>query len=1785
MKVKITLLFCLSLYVFEPVKAQTTQDTIEHPHWIQMMQDHKVNLKQTKRAFELYWSNKPIQKGSGWKAFKRWEWMAEKVVDANGDFPDAYIQSKAQQDLIERDFNHFDSLYNHQGIGSAPCKTYGNWKRFGPNALPINNTGQMNGMGRVNAVAIHPTDSNTIYAGAAAGGIWKSIDGGNSWTVNSDSLPTLGVSAIAITKQNPNIMYFGSGDRDAGDAAGYGVFKSTNAGTTWFIQNTGMGNRKVGRLIIDPNNPNVLIAACEGGIYRTVNAGANWTLVLSGSFFKDIVFKPNNSKVVYASNNGLIYRSMDNGITWTNLSNGLPTTGVSRASIDVNVNNPNLVYVWIANGSVHKGFYLSRDTGNFFRTQSTTPNLHDYSTNGSGNSGQAWYDMDMVTDPKNQAIVYCGGVNVFRSDDTGKTWTIAGYWVNKIHADQHELIADPLSKKIYAGNDGGLYSSRNNGVSWQVIGNNLAIAQIYKMASSRTRRDILINGYQDNGTANYNKNWYTTYGGDGMDCEIDQTDDRYSYGELYYGSIYRIFNVNAQATIANNGYTAAGSDTINESGSWVTPFTLKEGSGNTMFIGYTNIWRSNNIKTSPVLWKRISFNLGGVNNSNFNELESNIANPDILYAARYNGTLFRTDNVNATSPTWTTLTKPITGLVNAIETDPKSQNIVYIGIGNKVYKSTNKGANWTQVLSNLAYNVSAILLDTSSAKKGLYVGTSGGGVWYTDSTIGVWKYFSKGLPNTVNITDLDIYYEPNKKCNCSVIYASTYNQGNFSGSLYSDGTQKPYAFIDAFDSIACVNSVFTIKQKSCNNPTVFNWSFSTKDVIYLNNTDSSSETPSVKFNKAGTYSYQLIVENCNGADTVLGKITATDTVIRTCIPSTTNNFGGLGIYNVTMSNINRSSGDRVSEGAYVDVSCSQTIKVKRGKFYTLQVTTGQWNKEQVKAFIDFNSNGTMTDAGELVYQPAAAMINHLDSIWIPQNLVPGKTYRMRIRSDFNSLGVNPCSTLNYGQTEDYTLYIEPDFKPMFTSSKRQICPNDQVLISDSSAYSGFNYVWNFGANAQPSSASGKGPHLVKFKQAGYPNIQLSIDKKVSEMDSALKVDLPPNISIQILQSDSNRCNGQFLKLKVFDTNAVSANYQWYFKGVAIKDSILNQLRYAKISLKDSGVYAVIAQAFCSDTAYKTIKVHPNPIVQFTINDSTQCKRSNLFVSNNLSTISKGTLKYNWSFSDNYKDTAKNTQHGFNTQGNYWVKLRVVSDKNCMDSMRMNLQVYEQAKADFSIASAQAQCFKGNRFNLVNQSSLSSGSLYYLWQFGNNTNGSSTATTSNINGLKYLKYDSVYAIKLIANTTNNCSDSISKIIQLRPQLQWQIRANDSIQCYKHNQFAFNNTSKIAQGTYNLNWDFGDLTYSSLKAPIKQYNATGPFLVKVYSNSNYNCKDSFLYPLKVIASPNANFTIDDSIQCINQHSFALTDVSSYAGTYLRKWFHPILDPNQGSIITVKYTDTGKQAIQLVVLADNTCTDTIVKTVYVAPLPAFTVWFKDSLCLFDSLHLMALPMSNSYQWQVNQTNIGNFNQVVYMGNQIGWQSLKLQARSIYGCIDTLSVKQAFNVLALPVVKWKDSIGFNEPNLVLKFSDISPGNIINRWWYFSNGQSGNALEETINPFSTDSLTVKLRVEDQNHCFNQLIEYYQYPLQIWAPNIFTPNNDGLNDVFKVYGLHHFKTFHMSIYDRWGALIYETTDSRQGWNGEYKQEAVPTGSYVYMIQYTNADQSKGELKGSVSLRR
>lgn len=861
----ILILFIISLKAQNNRNTSAHNDTTSYPYWIHMMQDREIPVEAVQQAFNQYWEGRKITKGDGWKPFKRWEWYSSHRVNPDGSRP------APREVLLE--YRAFMSQYSTSGNNKS---SNGNWTELGPVAMPTNATGQPNGLGRVNGVGFHPSNSNILYIAAPSGGVWKTTDGGIFWTPLTDTIPTLGASDVVIDPSNPNTVYFGSGDRDAADAPGMGVLKSTDAGATWSFANTGMGNETVGDLLIHPTNSNILIAATSSGLYRTTNAGGSWTKTSSVSYhFKDLEFKPGNPNIIYASaysyTGTYYYRSTNNGQSWTQITTGLPGNG--RYVIGVTPANPNYVYIVSGDYIGFVGCYRSTNSGLSFSTQSTSPNILGYSTTGSDNSSQAWYDLAIAIDPSNANTVYVGGINTWKSTNGGASWSLNSHWVGNggvpaVHADIHSLDFSPVNSRLYSGNDGGIHYTSNGGISWNEISSDLAIAQVYKLGQSASQQNLIINGYQDNGTSLYsNGNWTTQIGGDGMECIIDPSNTNYIYGELYYGDIRRSVSGGVYNQIAGNSVNG-----ITESGAWVTPYILDVNNSNHMIAGYKNLWRSTNVKTASagsVSWSKLTNNLGGTNSQNIEIIEQSEADDNILYFYREDNKLFRSDNFKNVYPSFTDISSNLPysqpySFGSDIEADPANSNIVYMTYYQDVYKSTNKGVSWTDISGNLpSISMNCIVYDTASSNDAIYVGTDAG-VYYKDNTMTNWIPFMDNMPNASIVSELEIYYNNNHQQ--SKIVASTYGRGLWRSDLYSSGTALPDAEFGYDATIICTGDTINFTDSTLNNPGAWIWSFSPSTVTFINS-NQNSQNPSVRFDTSGYYTVSLTASNLNGNDT------------------------------------------------------------------------------------------------------------------------------------------------------------------------------------------------------------------------------------------------------------------------------------------------------------------------------------------------------------------------------------------------------------------------------------------------------------------------------------------------------------------------------------------------------------------------------------------------------------------------------------------------------------------------------------------------------------------------------------------------------------------------------------------------------------------------------------------------------------------------------------------------------------------------------------------------------
>lgn len=1760
-------------------------DTATVPYWVDMMQDERVNFFQTQRAFELYWKNRPITQGSGFKAFKRWEYSTAQRTDAAGRI--------TPSSSLYKTLSGFDSAIRSNqpkySIG-APCYSNGYWKEVGPIKYPLNNTGQPTGMGRINALGFHPAKASVVYAGAPAGGLWVSHNYGNTWQSYTDSLPTLGVSAIAVHPDHPDTLFIGTGDRDASDAAGLGVMWSTDGGKVWKMRNTGMGAVTVGQLLIDPFNPSVLLAATNNGIFRSTDMGASWSQRATGNF-KELVYYAGQRRIVFASASGKLYRSSDNGLNWSQITSGLPSSGVSRGVIAVTPADTNYVYFLETSGSVFQGLYRSTDGGLNFTTRSTTPNIMDYSHLGTGTSGQAWYDLDIAADPGDPNVIYGAGVNIFKSRDGGVTWKINAHWVGtgapSVHADHHVLEYNPHDGTLFSGNDGGVYFQKKSDSLWYNISAGLAVAQIYKLAQSATHKKILMNGYQDNGSARYDGKFTTVWGGDGMDCAIDFNDPDYNYGEIYYGTIFRVRGNTPENYIAGSGRNG-----ITESGAWVTPLILKPDNPGTMFVGYKNVWRSTNIKassTASVAWTKISDNLGGTNSYNIHLLESGSAQPDLLFMARSDNRFFRTSNASNASPDWTDLTTalPSGALINALETDPRDSNIVYITQSNRIYKSSNRGATWTNITANLP-NVPylCIAVDSSSKKGGLYVGGYAG-VFYTDQSLSNWIPFNYGMPKTSRVLDLEIYHAPGNRA-ASHLVAATYGRGNWVTPLFDDD-KIPVAGFEISDTTVCSATSIQLTNTSLNLATRFEWTFSPSGFTYLQGTTNQDENISAVQQKKGIYSVRLIAENCMGADTLTQsfKIEVFDSCRRAlCTPAPSAFLNrNAGILNFQLHGKTHSSLLTRDEGSYLDYTCNTIFRLKPDTVYETRTLTGNNGNEYVKGYIDFNDDGDFNDSNELIIQTKAGK-THVDTFRVPRQVVLNKPLRMRLRSDNNPV-TDDCSRLSNGQTQDYAVFfVLPVLK--ISANSDSICALREIHISDASDVNFAEYDWDFGNHAQPRFAKGKGPHPVRFDTTGYPLIRLTVNKLHTKLfDSALYIKASPQLGFAHLPPGTGLCEGETDSLVVSDSKKNTLQYFWSRNTNTLP---VNGSAYTlkNATMADSGIVQVIALIRgCRDTIQSHfIHVHPAPVSDFSVNDTAQCFRYNSFQVKDKARVAKGTYSHRYFMGDTKGYTIPEPKHRYAAEGKYRMVQKVTTSYGCADSSGIIVSVYPQPVADFTLSDSIA-CFRSQGFSLQSGATVASGSIQRMLWFKAQMLSDSGKGFKPVFGTP-----GTYSVQHVAISGKGCTDTQTRTIRVFHNPVAKFRINQNAQCVKNNKFDLTDLSTLTGGNITrIKWTFGDGDSAFTSMYSKQYALHGPYTLTLIAQSDRNCRDTTAQSVSVFPQPIVRYQLNDPEQCLDQNVFIFKDVSSVSGGSLRfqEWQTGDGTRNSTAQFSHTYAAAGKYLVVHRVETDMGCWDTVSFSTDVHDNPVADCLFNNA-CAGDTVYFKDQSSYSvhpviQYRWYPQAGTVYRVQNPWHIYVNSGVQTCSYVVEDSKGCMD--SVTKTLQVFANPVADFRwNMVPMGGANSDLHLTDQSSGGT---GWLWNDGRSNSAGGSSVVFSYKDSASVKitLLVSNAQGCTDTVSKWvYINPVVILhIPTGFSPNGDQLNDVFIPQGAERVKQYYLVIFNRWGEKVFETTRSDAFWDGNFSGKELPAGAYPYFLELTDYAGNRIQRKGAVQLIR
>lgn len=566
--------------------------------------------------------------------------------------------------------------------------------------LPLRGIGPALMGGRIADIAVSPTRPSTWYVAAGSGNLWKTTNAGITWQPVFDQQTAYSIGAVSIDPGQSSTVWVGTGENVSGRHVGWGdgVYKSTDAGTTW--QNMGLQQSEhIGKILIDPRNSDVVLVAAEGplwsaggerGVYKTVDGGQSWEQVLhidENTGVTDLEFDPSNPDVIYAAayqrrrkiwsllgggpQSG-IYKSTDNGASWQRLSTGLPKGDMGKIGLAVTPADPQLVYATIEAQNHEKGFYRSIDKGESWEKRSS------YISSGTG----PHYYQEIEVSPSNPDLIYQMDVFLHVSRDGGQTFDYLGNGREK-HSDNHALWIDPHDgQHLIAGTDAGLYESFDEGSHWRHFPN-LPISQFYKLDLDNSEPFYqIIGGAQDLGTligpsrttnveGVRNRDWLVPLGADGYDSAFDPKDPNIAYMEIQEGELYRYDKRSHEVLYIK---PQAAPDEAPDRWNWDSPILISPHDNQRLYFGSQRLWRSDNQGES---WTPISEDL--TTNTNRYELEmmdERVWSVDALYD---NGAMSK----------YATLT--------GITESPLVEGLIYTGSDDGLIQVTEDGgAHWRQ---------------------------------------------------------------------------------------------------------------------------------------------------------------------------------------------------------------------------------------------------------------------------------------------------------------------------------------------------------------------------------------------------------------------------------------------------------------------------------------------------------------------------------------------------------------------------------------------------------------------------------------------------------------------------------------------------------------------------------------------------------------------------------------------------------------------------------------------------------------------------------------------------------------------------------------------------------------------------------------------------------------------------------------------------------------------------------------------------------------------------------
>lgn len=652
--------------------------------------------------------------------------------------------------------------------------------------------------GRVAAVDVVLADRNVVYVGGATGGLFKSDDGGLSWTPVFDDEPALGIGAISVHQANPDVVWVGTGEGNPRNSAGVGrgVFKSIDGGRSWRAMGLEHSER-IARIVTHPDDPDVVWVGAMGpawsdgderGVYRTTDGGATWERVLERgprTGVADMVMDPSNPDHLLVAmwefrrdpwfftsggpGSGL-FETHDGGDSWRELGpeDGLPSGDLGRIGLAFAPSDPDVVYALVE--ATKSALLRSDDGGVSFHTVSDRPGI----------APRPFYYADLRVDPRNENRVYSlhGAIQV--SEDQGRTWrTVVPSGI--IHGDVHELWIDPDdSRRMILGEDGGIAFTYDRGEHWRFV-ENLTLAQFYHITVDDAVPFNVYGGLQDNGSwygpstvwenkGILNAYWHRVGGGDGFSVMNDPSSPHHGYSMSQQGSLVRFDKV----TGLQVGIQPVHPDGIPLRFNWNAGLALDPIDSTTIYLGSQFVHRSRDHGRS---WEIISPDLttndpdkqhqmesggltldatGAENHTTIVTIAPSALEEGLIWVGTDDGNVQLTRDGGAT---WSNVRDAIEGVpdgtwVPDIEPSHHDPGTAYATFedhrrGNwetYLYRTRDYGAHWERLAAEGVDGFAHVLAEDPVEPRLLFLGTEFG-LWFSTDDGSSWSRWTSGVPS------------------------------------------------------------------------------------------------------------------------------------------------------------------------------------------------------------------------------------------------------------------------------------------------------------------------------------------------------------------------------------------------------------------------------------------------------------------------------------------------------------------------------------------------------------------------------------------------------------------------------------------------------------------------------------------------------------------------------------------------------------------------------------------------------------------------------------------------------------------------------------------------------------------------------------------------------------------------------------------------------------------------------------------------------------------------------